>query len=310
MDDLLVVIGGSTASGKSALASELAVQLKGEIVNADSQQLFRDLPILTARPSAAEAAAAPHRLYGVLGPDEQPSVGRWLGLVDDALASIRAAGRPAIMVGGTGLYLHALLRGIPAMPEIPPQLRSELRAWATTRSAADVHARLASHDPAMAARLQPGDRQRVLRALEVHLASGRSLLDWQSAEPQRPTLPGRVVGMALVPAAEVVAPRIQTRLEAMLGEGALREVADLLARVPDALTLPIAKVHGMRELAAAERGTLPLPQARAEIAAQVRQYAKRQRTWFRHQLAELQPIAATGGTCEALAFAERLLGTR
>ena len=159
------------------------------------------------------------------------------------LAAARAAGRPAIVVGGTGFYLHALLRGIPAMPEIPPQLRSELRAWTATRSAADVHAHLASHDPTMAARLQPGDRQRAFRALEVYLASGRSLLEWQSAKPQRLALPDRVVGMALVPAAEVVAPRIQTRLEAMLGEGALREVSDLLARVPDALTLPIAKVH-------------------------------------------------------------------
>jgi tRNA dimethylallyltransferase len=196
------------------------------------------------------------------------------------------------------------------MPVIPAQLRSELRSWGATRSAADIHARLATLDPAMAARLQPGDPQRLLRALEVRLASGRSLLEWQALEPRKPALSGRMVGMALLPPAQVVAPRIHARLETMLAEGALREVTDLLARRSDALTLPIAMVHGMRELTAVGRGTLPPERARAEIAAQIRQYAKRQRTWFRHQLPELQPIAVTGETEEALAFAETLLGTR
>jgi tRNA dimethylallyltransferase len=310
LNELLVVIGGSTASGKSALATALAARLGGVIVNADSQQLFRDLPILTARPSEAETNAVPHRLYGVLGPEEQPSVGRWLELADAALAESRAEGRPAFVVGGSGLYLHALLRGIAEMPVVPEQLRSELRSWAATRSAADIHARLASLDPAMAARLQPGDPQRLLRALEVRLASGRSLLEWQAMEPRKTALSGRVVGMALLPPAEVVAPRIHARLETMLAEGALREVTDLLARRPDALTLPIAKVHGMRELTAVGHGRLPTERVWAEIAAQIRQYAKRQRTWFRHQLPELQPTVATGETEEALAFAETLLGTR
>jgi tRNA dimethylallyltransferase len=310
LTELLVVVGGSTASGKSALAAALAERLGAVIVNADSQQLFRDLPILTARPNQAEIETLPHRLYGVLGPEEQPSVGRWLQLAEEALAAVRGEGRPAIVVGGTGLYLHALLRGIPAMPPIPEVLRSELRAWAADRGAGEIHARLAEIDPEMATRLQPGDPQRLLRALEVRLASGRSLLEWQAMEPRWPPLPDRVIGISLVPPAEMVVPRIHARLQAMLAEGALREVDDLLARRPDALRLPIARIHGMRELAAVLRGSLPAEQAVSEIAAQIRQYAKRQRTWFRHQLPELQPIAATGESEDARTLAETLLGTR
>ncbi|MGD9509341.1 MAG: tRNA (adenosine(37)-N6)-dimethylallyltransferase MiaA [Geminicoccaceae bacterium] len=310
MTELLIVIGGSTASGKSALAATLAARLDGVIVNADSQQLFRDLPILTARPTRAETDVIPHRLYGVLGPEEQPSVGRWQELAEEALTAVRGESRPAIVVGGSGLYLHALLRGIPEMPRIPEQLRSELRAWAATCGAGQIHARLSVIDPEMATRLQPGDSQRLLRALEVRLASGRSLLQWQAMEPRRLPVPGRVVGMALVPMPEVVVPRIHARLETMLAEGALREVGNLLARRTDALRLPIAKVHGMRELAAVHRGSLPAERALAEIAAQIRQYAKRQRTWFRHQLPELQPLATTGEAENTLALAETLLGTR
>ena len=306
--DMLIVIGGSTASGKSELALTLARRFDGVIVNADSQQLFRDLAILTARPTPRETELVPHHCYGMFGPEEQPSVGLWLDLAGKALASRRDSGRPAIIVGGTGLYLHALLHGIADMPVIPDQMRGELRDWAAGRSAADIHQRLAALDQAMAARLRPSDTQRLLRALEVRLATGRSLLEWQGAERRRLTLPGKVVGVALVPAAEAVALRVHARLEAMLADGALAEVADLLSRRPEALSLPIAKVHGMRELAAVLRGTLPIEQARAEITAQIRQYAKRQRTWFRRQLPEFQRIACTGETDEALTAATALLG--
>ncbi|MFO1046786.1 MAG: tRNA (adenosine(37)-N6)-dimethylallyltransferase MiaA [Geminicoccaceae bacterium] len=308
--DTLIVVGGSTASGKSALALALARRLGGVIVNADSQQLFRDLAILTARPNARETEMVPHRLYGELGPEEQPSVGRWLDLAGDVLAAERNSGGPAIIVGGTGLYLHALLHGIPEMPAIPAQLREELRDWALGRSAAAIHERLAALDQGMAARLRPSDTQRLLRALEVRLATGRSLSQWQGAERRRLAQPDRIVGVALVPAADIVAPRIDARLEAMLADGALAEVAGLLRRRPDALSLPIAKVHGIRELAAVLRGALPIDQARAEITAQIRRYAKRQRTWFRRQLPELQPIALVGETDEALRAVTSLLGTR
>lgn len=305
-----MVIGGSTASGKSALSLALARKLGGVVVNADSQQLFADLPILTARPSTADEQVAPHRLYGVLAAGEQPSVGRWLALVEPMLAALETERRPAIIVGGTGLYLHALLHGIPAMPVIPATLRAELRAWAASGPAGAPYARLQRRDPSMANRLQPGDQQRVLRALEVIEATGRSLLAWQADPRQRPNLPATPIGIALVPPPASVNPRLEARLDAMLDEGAMAEVADLLARRPDATLLPIAKVHGLRELAAVHRGALPVDLARTSIAAQIRQYAKRQRTWFRHQLPELQPVATTGETDEALAAVTALLDTR
>jgi tRNA dimethylallyltransferase len=266
----------------------------GVVINADSQQLFEDLPILTARPTPADEARAPHRLYGVLMADEQPSVGRWLELVQPVLAACRAERRPAIVTGGTGLYLMALLHGMPAMPEVPAELRRELRDWAASVPAEAIHARLAERDPTMACRLRASDRQRLLRALEVVEATGRSLAEWQALPRQPLDLPPRRVGVAMVPPAGVVNPRIEARLDAMLAAGALDEVQDLLERWPDAVRLPIAKVHGLRELAAFMRGTLGREEAQASVATQIRQYAKRQRTWFRHQLPELQPIEARG----------------
>jgi tRNA dimethylallyltransferase len=290
----LVVIGGSTASGKSALALALARATGGVVVNADSQQLFADLPVLTAQPSEAERAAVPHRLYGVLPADAQPSVGAWLDLVAPALAACEAEDRLPIVTGGGGLYLHALLHGMPQMPEIPPRLRRSLRDWAAEREPRAVHARLAARDPVMAARLRPSDPQRLLRALEVVEATGRSLAEWQALPRRKLPLPAPAVGTALLPPPLIVNPRIEARLDAMLAGGALGEVTELLARRPDALRLPIAKVHGFRELAAVQRGELAVPAARTAIAAQIRQYAKRQRTFFRHQLPELEIAAMLG----------------
>ena len=307
----LVVIGGSTASGKSALAVALAREVGGLVVNADSQQLFRDLPTLTARPSPAEEAEVPHRLYGLLGPDEQASAGRWLGFVSSLVGAARPDARPLLVTGGTGLYLEALLRGIAPVPEIPPDLRAGLRAEAEAMPAPELHARLARADPTMAARLRPSDRQRVLRALEVVLGTGRSLADWQAGAPERPELPARVVGVALVPPAEVGAPRVEGRLRAMLAGGAVEEVAALRERRPDLAGLPIAKVHGCREILAVLEGRLDLASAEGLIAAQVRQYAKRQRTFFRHRLRpDLEPLPLTGEAPEALDHLLRRLAGR
>lgn len=289
-----MVIGGSTASGKSALALELARATGGVVINADSQQLYADLRILTARPTAAEEALATHRLYGVLEAAEQPSVGRWLALAAPVLADCAAAARTAIVTGGSGLYLHALLHGMPAMPEVPPELRRSLRAWAATVPVEAIHARLAQVDPSSAARIGPTDPQRLLRALEVFEATGRSLAAWQ-AEPRRPLpLPQHRVGVALVPPPSLVNPRIEARLSTMLETGAMEEVGILLERRPDALRLPIAKVHGLREIAAVLQGRTGPEPARAAIAAQIRRYAKRQRTWFRHQLPNLEPMPVLG----------------
>ena len=309
----LFVLGGTTASGKSALALALAARTGGVIVDADSQQLFADLPILTARPTAEEEARVPHRLYGLLGPREQPSVGRWLGLVLPVLAELAREERPAVLVGGTGLYLHALLHGLSPIPEVPPEVRARLLAEARDVSTGELHARLRRVDPATAAELRPSDRQRILRALEVLEATGRPLALWQ-AEPRRPPVrPRLLVGVALLPPAEVTGPRIARRLEAQLACGALEEVAALAHREPELREaaragrtdrFPILKVHGCRELLAVLDGRLAPAAAQAEIARKVRAYAKRQRTWFRHQLPELEVLPVTGeaeGLAEALA---------
>ncbi len=309
----LLVLGGTTASGKSALALALAERTGAVIVNADSQQLFADLPILTARPTAAEEARVPHRLYAVLGPREQPSAGRWLALVVPLLRELAAAGRPVILVGGTGLYLEALLHGLSPVPEVPVALRARLLEESREVPTVALHARLARLDPLSAARLRPSDRQRILRALEVLEATGRPLASWQ-AEPRRPAVrPRALLGVALLPPAECTAPRIARRLRAQLEAGALDEVAALAATEAGLVEAarsgrvegwPIVKVHGCRELLAVLDGRLERTVAEAEIARQVRAYAKRQRTWFRHRLGELEPLPVTGqreGLAEALA---------
>jgi tRNA dimethylallyltransferase len=290
----LVVIGGTTASGKSALALRLAEATRGVIVNADSMQLYRDLRVLTARPTPADEARAPHRLYGVLGAGETGSVGRWLDLVEPVLAEAFGAGRTAIVVGGTGLYLEALLEGLAPVPEIPPELRLRLRVMATSLSPPELHCRLAARDPVMAARLRPSDPQRILRALEVIEATGRSLADWQAMRRRRITLPARRHGVALLMSAAMLAPRIEARLRAMLAAGALDEVRALLARgLPS--DSPVMKATGVPELRAHLEGRATLDEAVAETALRTRQFARRQRTFFRHRLPELRAVAGEVG---------------
>lgn len=316
----LLVLGGTTASGKSALALALAERLGAVVVNADSQQLFADLPVLTARPTAAEEARVPHRLYGLLGPRAQPSLGRWLSLLLPVLAEHDRDARPAILVGGTGLYLHGLLHGLSPVPEVPPPLRARLLEETREVPTAVLHARLAARDPLTAAKLRPSDRQRILRALEVLEATGRPLALWQT-EPRRPLVrPASLLALALLPPAEVTSPRIATRLARQLAAGALEEVEALVDREPELVDaaragrtdlFPILKVHGCRELLAVLDGRSSLEAAEAEIARQVRAYAKRQRTWFRHQLPELEALPVTGeaeGLADELArrFAARL----
>lgn len=305
----LLVLGGTTASGKSALALALAERLGAVIVNADSQQLFADLPILTARPTAAEEARRPHRLYGILGPAEQPTAGLWLALVVPLLERLGREGRPAVLVGGTGLYLATLLRGLAAVPAVPEALRARLLEESRELPASALHARLAARDPLTAARLRPSDRQRILRALEVLEATGRPLAEWQAGPRRPPVRATALVGIALLPPPAVTGPRIAQRLDRQLAAGALEEVLALAALEPALERLPIAKVHGCRELLAVARGRLGRAEAAARIAAQVRAYAKRQRTWFRHQLPELEPLATTG---EEPGLADRLaaLATR
>jgi tRNA dimethylallyltransferase len=294
----LIVLGGPTASGKSCLALRLAEGLGGVVVNADSMQLYRDLRILTARPTAAEEAAAPHRLYGVLDAAELSSAGRWLELARAQLEAIWGADRPAIVVGGTGLYLHALLHGIAPVPDIPAEVRAATRARCQRLGAPGLHAELARIDPVMAARLEPGDRQRVMRAHEVMIATGRSLALWQQEPPARITLPEARLGLALLPPRPALHERIEARLRAMVAAGALDEVGALAARglPPD---LPALKAVGLAPLLAHLEGRLEREAAIAAALAQTRQFAKRQLTWLRHRLPELEPVASFGDAPQA-----------
>jgi tRNA dimethylallyltransferase len=293
----LIVIAGQTASGKSALALRVAEATGGVIINADSMQLYRDLRILTARPTPADEARVPHRLYGVLAADDPASAGRWLELAGGVIAAARAERRPAIVVGGTGLYLHALLHGLAPVPAIPAAVRSGARARFAAFGAPAFHAELAAHDPAMAARLRATDRQRLLRAYEVVVGTGRSLAAWQEAPPVRLNLPTPWTGVALMPPRAALHERIERRLHGMMERGALAEVESLRRRglSPD---LPLMKAHAVPELLAHLEGRVELATALERAIVQMRRYTRRQVTWLRHQLPELRRVEAFGEDAE------------
>jgi tRNA dimethylallyltransferase len=289
----LIVIAGPTASGKSALALRLAETVGGTIINADSMQLYRDLRILTARPTPADEARAPHRLYGVLSAEDPASVGRWLELAAAAIGEALAEGRPAIVVGGTGLYLHALLHGLAPVPEIPARVRAAAQARLAALGGAAFHAELAQIDPASAARLRPTDRQRLVRAYEVVVGTGRSLAAWQEASPLRVELPARRLGFALTPPRPDLYARIDRRLRETIGHGALAELEELRRRSLDP-GLPLMKAVALPELLAHLEGKIGFETALDQAIVQTRRYAKRQSTWLRHQLPELRCLEAFG----------------
>lgn len=301
----LVVIGGTTASGKTALAVELARRLDAIVVNADAIQLYRDLPILTARPGPAEQQGVPHHLFGVLGPHETASIGSWLAAAAPLVEATTAAGRPVVVVGGTGLYIRALLEGIAPVPEIPPWVRDAVRRLAATLPPVELHARLAAEDPAMASRLRPSDPQRVARALEVIRATGRSLAAWQADPPLRPALPASVTGVALLPPAAVRARLIRQRLDGMLAAGALDEL-DRLRRALGGSTAPVFRTLGAIEFLRHLDGALDRASALEAAAAVTRRYAKRQSTFFRHQLPMLEPVADVAEGAALVGLARRL----
>jgi tRNA dimethylallyltransferase len=281
----IILIAGPTASGKSALALALAEKLGGTIINADSMQVYRDLRIITARPTPKEEARVPHRLYGHVDAAENYSVGRWCTEVAEVLAATRREGHPAIVVGGTGLYFSALTRGLAAVPPIPAQIRNEVRARLASDGAEALHADLTRRDPAMAARLMPGDRARVTRALEVILATGRSLLLWHEAN-----MPARVdaalaAKVFLMPDRDALLRRVEARFDAMMAAGALDEVRALAARRLDP-NLPAMKAHGVPWLIRHLNGEIALAEAAEGGKRETRQYTKRQATWFRNQLSD------------------------
>lgn len=284
------LIAGPTASGKSALALRLAAATGAEIVNADSMQLYRGLRVLTAAPSAEEMAQAPHHLFGTVDPADGWSVGRWLRAATQTLAEIQARGRPAILVGGTGLYFRALTKGLAEAPTIPAAVRREAEADYATMGEEAFRGRLAAADPAAAARIAANDRQRLVRAWEVFAATGASLSAWQTTgEPALPADAWRAV--ALEPPREDVYRRCDARLVTMVQDGALAEVDELMARQLDP-ALPAMKAVGVRELAAYLRGEASLDEALDAAQRETRRYAKRQLTWMRGQMADWPRITA------------------
>ncbi|RUV70114.1 MAG: tRNA (adenosine(37)-N6)-dimethylallyltransferase MiaA [Mesorhizobium sp.] len=278
-----ILIAGPTASGKSALALDIAEHNGGVIVNTDSMQVYSVLDVLTARPTAAELARVPHFLYGHVHPSTAYSTGAWLRDVTKLIDNGAFLERPVIFVGGTGLYFRALAEGISEMPDIPQSIRDRWRYELQEQGAAKLHRILMREDSATGMMLKPTDGQRVVRALEVLDASGRSILEWQAARG-RPLIDRASTRFFLIePDRAELVERIEARFDRMLEKGALDEVRRLadLGLDPD---LPAMKAIGVRELQAAMAGELSFPEAieRAKIAT--RQYAKRQATWFSHQL--------------------------
>ncbi len=277
-DPAALIVAGPTCSGKSALALMLAQALDGVVINADSMQVYRELRLLTARPSAADEAAVPHALYGVRPAAEAGSVGWWRDAALREMAAARDAGKLPILCGGTGLYFLSLTRGLADIPPVDAAARDEARALLARLGAAALHARLAEYDPATATRLRPHDSQRIARAMEVWRSTGRGLAAWQ-AQPRRPA-PWRFAAVLLDPPRDALRAAIAGRFAAMLDAGALREVAALLALRLDP-ALPAMRAHGVPELAAHLRGELALPLATESATLATSQYTKRQATWFR-----------------------------
>lgn len=279
-----VLIAGATASGKSARALAMAREINGVIINADAMQVYRELRILTARPTEADEATAPHRLYGHVPASESYSVARWLA---DATAAIDAAWkekRVPIVVGGTGLYFRALEEGLAAIPAVAPAIRERWRDELLSKGSMHLHGVLEKLNQAEGRRLKPGDGQRIVRALEVLEATGRSLEEWQDEAQLVAPMAGVSAQRILidVPRDELYA-RAERRLDQMVEQGALAEVKSLVSLKLDA-ALPAMKAIGVPELAAHLRDEMTLPEALIAAKTATRHYIKRQLTWWRHQM--------------------------
>jgi tRNA dimethylallyltransferase len=279
----VVLLAGATASGKSALALALAQELDAIIINADSMQVYRDLRIITARPTAQEEARVPHRLYGHVDAADNYSTGRWCVDVSGALREAQAARRLAVVVGGTGLYFNALTRGLARVPPTPPELRARIHARLQAEGSAALHAELSDRDPEGARRLLPADSARVTRALEVILATGRPLANWQREGATPIVESDSAVRIFLQVERKELYTRIDARFNAMLAAGALEEAGALARRRLDP-ALPAMKAHGVPWLIRHLEGQLDLGEAAEAAKRDTRRYTKRQATWFRHQL--------------------------
>jgi tRNA dimethylallyltransferase len=283
MRSRVILIAGPTASGKSALALRLAERFGGAVINADSMQVYRDLRILTARPSPQEEAAVPHLLFGHVDGAVNYSVGRWLDDLRAALDDVRARGLVPIITGGTGLYFRTALLGISDMPAVPEDVRARLRAEAEGQTPQELYMKLAARDPATAARLRPTDPQRILRALEIFEATGRPLSSFQTVRERAALEPYDCTGFFLAPSREEVYARIDARFDKMMDSGALEEIRALGERSLDP-ALPVMRAHGAPALLAYLDGRLTREEAVSRGKLDTRHYVKRQFTFARHQL--------------------------
>jgi tRNA dimethylallyltransferase len=277
-----ILIHGPTASGKTALAIELAQHYQGEVVNADSMQVYSDLHVLTARPSAQELSVVPHHLFGHIDPGAYYSTGHWLEEAAKAIADIRRRNKVPILVGGTGLYLLAVTQGLSEIPPVPEDVRADVRLIAQEEGGAGLMARLQGVDPETAASLKQGDKQRLARAYEVWMATGKPISAYRGKR-SRPVLEhGEWLGVALTPPRAKLYARIDRRFGAMMIEGAMDEARGLVARGLDP-QLPAMKAHGMPWLAAYLRGEMSAEDAAENAKRDTRRYAKRQFTWIGRQ---------------------------
>lgn len=277
-----VLIAGPTASGKSALALQIAEERGAVIVNADSMQVYSVLNLLTARPSNKDMERVPHFLYGHKHPSEHYSTGAWLAEVSDLVKTPEIAGKPLVFVGGTGLYFRALLGGLSYMPDVPDVVRERWRYRLLEDGPSRLHRTLRASDPAAAMVIKPGDGQRIVRALEIMEVSGRSILDWQADRGTPMVDPATAERIVVEPQRSLLGEAIAERFDRMLEGGALEEVRALLALDLDP-ELPVMKAIGVRELAAALQGHIAMAEAVTLAKTATRQYAKRQATWFRNQ---------------------------
>jgi len=275
-----IMIAGPTASGKSKLAVDLAARLDGEVINADSMQLYADLSVLTARPLANDMQDIPHHLYGVLDAAHRASVAEWLDLAASAMAVVRGRGKLPIIIGGTGMYLDAAINGIAPIPDIPKPIHDDCTALYQKIGGAAFRQRLSAHDPVVAGRLADGDRQRLIRAMGVFTATETPLGQWQAA-PHEGALPGRAVKLAMLPPRELLYQRIDARFDVMLQQGAMDEVRQLCQRQLDP-SLPLMKALGVSALKSVLDQSMTIDEAAYVAKRDSRHYAKRQMTWLRN----------------------------
>lgn len=285
----ILILFGPTASGKSALALEMAAKIDAVIINCDSKQVYKEIPIITAQPTAEEQAQTPHELYGVVSVAQDCSVGDWLTLAKTAIDKVRGLGRIPLLVGGTGMYIKMLTEGIPAMPDIDEAIRLEIRKFVQENGAEAAHKILAEQDPAMAAKLEKNDSQRITRALEVLKQTGKSLLYWQSQEaiPAYPKEDFRKFFLDI--GREKNYQNCNNRFVKMIENGVLDEMKalDKMALNPQ---LPAMKGHGVPELLAYLHGNMTLEAAISQAQQNTRHYIKRQFTWARHQMEDVKVI--------------------